>query len=510
MPEPINYMGMFPQVNPMQGLLSGIQVGSALRETGLRTQEIQQKLDQEAAAQKRLELYRTQFADYMADPKFEKLQNLRASFPEQKDAFAPLIEQMDKRQLALEQSSGVQITNALKNNNTELASKIIDESIEAAKNSGLNTMAFEQVKKAMDTDPTAALGLTQWLTMHMMTPEQQEKYAEAQKKLEDLRQSQALFPEKQAQEAIKTQKEGYETAIKAEEAEQAPVVEKAKAREQVAKAVAEEWTARYAPLMKEAGLSLNRAQISNISSQIADRSARFNLDAQKINLDMAEKLNKLSNKAANLPAPALKMVNDAAISSAASAQTAAQFGALADKMERLPSWSGYAGGAAEYLKKAAGMQNGVTELKKEYLRLRNDAVIKSLPPGPATDRDIQIFAAGFPDEDANPKVLSSFLRGMAKMQRISSKVDEAKADWVTETGGSLGRSRSEFVAGGYKVKPGQSFGEFSQSVARAIQIKEQKASTAGVRAINPPAPKVPTAKTQKIFDKADAIIYGGR
>ncbi|MFA5040003.1 MAG: hypothetical protein WC464_00015 [Bdellovibrionales bacterium] len=220
--EPINYMGMLPQVNPMQGLLSGLQAGSALRETGLRQQEIQQKLDAEKVAQARTEQYRTMFSDYMADPKFDKLLALQATFPEQEKAFKPLIEQMDKRQLAAEQAAGMQITTALKNNNVELATKILDENIEAAKNSGLDTAAFEQVKNAISADPKAALGLTQWLTMHTMTPEQQEKFAEAQKKLEDLRQSQALFPEKQAQEAIKTKKEGYEATIKQAEAKIAP------------------------------------------------------------------------------------------------------------------------------------------------------------------------------------------------------------------------------------------------------------------------------------------------
>lgn len=214
--DPINYLSQ--QMDPLGGLMSGFQAGASLQ--GLRQQQVARELElkQQQQAQDRVEQYRTMFSDYMADPKFAKLQALRATFPEQDKAFAPLIEQMDKRQLAAEQAAGIQITTALKNNNSELATKILDENIEAAKNSGLDTTAFEQVKQAVIADPRAALGITQWLTMHTMTPEQQEKFAKAQQTLEETQQSKELFPSKLRETTAKAGTAESEQAIKSVEA----------------------------------------------------------------------------------------------------------------------------------------------------------------------------------------------------------------------------------------------------------------------------------------------------
>lgn len=205
----------------------GLEIGATIRDIGIRRQAAQKQLEAENAAKERSDQYKTMLSDYMADPKFNKLQQLQVAFPEQEKAFKPLIEQMDKRQLLAEQSTGIKLTTALKNNNIDLANKILDESIEAAKNSGLDISAFEQVKGGLSNNPTSTLGLVQWLTMHTMTPEEQEKFAKAQQTLEETQQSKELFPSKLRETAAKAGTAESEAIIKGEEAKIAPLKVKA-------------------------------------------------------------------------------------------------------------------------------------------------------------------------------------------------------------------------------------------------------------------------------------------
>ena len=499
--EPINYI--IQQQNPMGSLLQGLQAGAALRQ--IREQSIAQD---EANALK--EIFKADFADYQTAPSSDKLLNMQVKYPQMAEAFKPMVAKMDAKQLESELSSTNQVLTAIKSGKPDVALSMLDAHIAAMDNSGIDSSKLKQIRSGIEANPEGAAAMIEFQMANLMGPEKYGKLVEAQGKAGEEARKATLFPEEQAQAAIKTQREGFEAVTKQAEAEAAPEKYKGEAKKASAEAIKLGIEAKFAPLIEQGKVNLNRAQISNISSQISDRSKRFNLDAQKVSLDVAEKLQKLQNKTSNLSPASLKMVNEAAVNAASSKQSAAEMEGLAKKLDTIQGWGKYAGGATEFLKSATGQQDPTTMIKKEYVRLRNNIAIKSLPPGPATDRDIEIALKGMPDEHANPKELSQFMRGMAKMQKIASKVEDAKADWITETGGSLGRSNRAFVAGGYKVKPGQSFGEFSQSVANAVAKKDFREATAGTRGLNITAPMVPSGKTKKIMDEADFILFGGK
>lgn len=508
--EPINYAGMIQsQQNPLSGLLQGLQIASALKgiSSQRKEEEYLDKAREEATQMK--EQFRTEFSNYMQKPSYDGLMALQIKFPEFADRIKPLVANIDKKQLQSDLGATYQALSAIQSGKPELALSVVDNYMKAAENSGIDTSKISQIRTAIETNPEGAA--TQLEAMAgILDPDMYKKFTESRAKSSEMMREEKLLPSKLLEAEAKAKTAGGEAIIKTAEAEYAPAQQKAKTREAEAKAISEEWTAKYAPKMKEAGLSLNRAQIANIGSMIKDRTARLNLDQQKASIDIAEKMQKLSNKASKLSAPSLKMVNDAVVNSASSKQAAQQLNTLAGKLDKINSWSGYAGSGAEFLKKSMGIQDAASAVKKEYVKLRNESVIKSLPPGSASDRDISTFMAGFPDENANPKHLASFLRGMAKAQTIAAKTEEAKADWITETGGSLGRSTSDFTAGGYKVKAGQSFGDFSASVANAVTQKKKRDEEAGTRNIGAPAPLVPTGKAKNIMSKADLIIYGGK
>jgi hypothetical protein len=159
---------------------------------------------------------------------------------------------------------------------------------------------------------------------------------------------------------------------------------------------------------------------------------------------------------APLDTDAKKIINTAVDSIISSDLLASQATNLADAFDRERPAGGWVGNAFEALKKAAGGQDKFTSLKQEYIKLRNTDVLKNLPPGVASDKDIEIALKAFPDEGANPDQISSFLRGVAKLQGYNSAVNKAKSEWVNSNG-SLGPARSVFSAGGVEVKKGQNF-----------------------------------------------------
>lgn len=160
---------------------------------------------------------------------------------------------------------------------------------------------------------------------------------------------------------------------------------------------------------------------------------------------------------------ARKLMNTSVEAAMSSDLMASQATNLADEFERAKPPAGWTGSALEWMKKAAGGQDQFTKLKQEYIKLRNTDVLKNLPPGVASDKDIEIALSAFPDESANPAQITSFLRGTAKLQQYSATVNKAKAEWVNQNG-SLGPAQVAFEAGGKEVKKGMTFWDFTKSI----------------------------------------------
>lgn len=136
---------------------------------------------------------------------------------------------------------------------------------------------------------------------------------------------------------------------------------------------------------------------------------------------------------------------------------------LATAFEKARPPTGWGGSAMEWIKKAVGGQDGFTALKQEYAKLRNSAVLKSLPPGVASERDVEVAMAAFPPDNASPDLISSFLRGSARLSKYTSAVEKAKVEWVNQNG-SLGPALGDFKAGGQTVGKGTTFDDFIGNV----------------------------------------------
>jgi len=85
--------------------------------------------------------------------------------------------------------------------------------------------------------------------------------------------------------------------------------------------------------------------------------------------------------------------------------------------------------------------------------VRNSQVVKNLPPGVASDRDIQIAMEGYPTDTTNPETMAAFLRGMAKLERYNEDFNDFAAGYVDKNNGTRG------MVDAWKARFGQSGSE---------------------------------------------------
>lgn len=407
------------QPNIAGSILGGIQAGQAL--------------GAQREAQDQARQYSTDLQTYLANPSAKGASELSVKYPKQREAYKQSWDILSKENQDQQFSSGTQAYSAIQNGKPEVALGILDKQIAAMENSGQDPENLVRIKEAVQQDPKSA-GASLALTLSSLEPERWNKIAT------ELRSSE-LAP------AI-AQKAGAE----AEEAS---------------------YKASNTPERLTLENSKTRGELRNIDSQIGERSQRLNLDRDRLQTDVELKLNELGQKATTLDDGAKKLINDAAVNSVVADQTAASMLDLAGRLEKEGGGYGAFTSASEFLKKATGNQDALTDMRKEYIRLRNTQAIKSLPPGPATDKDISLAMEGFPDPSADAGTLASFIKGMAKLNQIAAVGENAKSEWVNSVG-HLGKPKTDIEIDGVQVPAGTTFADFSKNYVG--QKSEQRAA----------------------------------
>jgi hypothetical protein len=119
---------------------------------------------------------------------------------------------------------------------------------------------------------------------------------------------------------------------------------------------------------------------------------------------------------------------------------------VADIDQAIEAGEGPAGGALstgeEAIRRFVGSPDAVSDLKIRYYRLRNSDAVANLPPGPASDPDVQLALQGWPGDNAPLKQVRSFLRGMQEMQEAAAEYHRFTADYIGDNRTTLGASRA--------------------------------------------------------------------
>ena len=208
-----------------------------------------------------------------------------------------------------------------------------------------------------------------------------------------------------------------------------------------------------------------QARGQNMSYQSA--MTGHNLAAQRLALDQQEfglKVQQAQEKAQQLidGAPKLsvnmeksieKSVND----SAASTNSADSMAALAQQFRQEKPTTGLFGNASNMFAKVTGTDTALRDLRIRQNALVNNQVLRFLPPGPATDRDVEIVRQGAPTDMDNPEVVARWLDAMSNLERRSAQFNDFKAEWMSANG-NPGQSRNGGQVLGMDVQKGESLG----------------------------------------------------
>lgn len=418
---PIDYSSMMPQVDLSKSVLSGLVSGM----------QIKQAMQQQEQAKKLQEQYRQDLQGALNNPTQETWAAMIAKYPGQREAFAKSAEIYGKERIKNESTQGMEISNALENNAPDVARAKLVEIVTARKNSGQPPGIYEQVLTAIDNGNIKGAQGAVNMALSMADPDGFQKMLQNRLKA-------ATMSADVVKAGAEAQKAGAEAQRSQLEAGQTPE-----------------------RLQLEA--AKGRAEIRNIDSQVSERANRLGLDKDKLQSEVEMKLYEFGQKTDGKVDS--KLVNDSVIASVAAGQAAGQLNDLATRLEQAGGGYGAAAKASEWFKEATGQQNYMTELRKEFVRLRNSEAMKMLPPGPATDKDIELVMKGFPSDTADARSIASFLRGMAKLNNLSSATENAKAEWVNSVG-SLGRAKRDVEVDGVKVPAGMSFIDFSKNYVR--------------------------------------------
>ena len=217
-------------------------------------------------------------------------------------------------------------------------------------------------------------------------------------------------------------------------------------------------------------------EIKEMESVIQNRANTYNLDVDKFVSEQQAKIADFKSKgtaAPTLSANSEKTLNESAMKAVVAEGTAGKMRDLATRFEELAPTAGKLGALEESLASVYGGEDPITELRKEYIRLRNASVMQNLPPGVASDKDIEIAMSGYLSETANPDTIASFLRGVAKMNDIDAAQNNATAEWISEVG-NLGKARRDIDIGGVKVAKGTTFSDFSRKYVDKFALRQRR------------------------------------
>ncbi|EHP8104418.1 phage DNA ejection protein [Escherichia coli] len=187
---------------------------------------------------------------------------------------------------------------------------------------------------------------------------------------------------------------------------------------------------------------------------------RLALDQQEFGFKMQqaqEKAQQLISEAPKLSVNMEKGIETAVNNATASSNSADSMSALAQQFRAEKPTTGLFGNAQNMFAKLTGSDTTLRDLRIRQNALVNSQVLKFLPPGPATDKDVEIVRQGAPTDMDNPETVARWLDAMANLERRNAQFNEFKAEWMSANG-NPGQSRNGGQILGLDVKKGESLG----------------------------------------------------
>lgn len=434
MAGPINYLAGPQTVLDPRNFLVGMEAGQGLLDARNAAQAQQSARQSALIAAQQAAVRDAEFAAVANAPggaSTEDLQRLMIKYPDRAEALKKTFDTLAPAEQEARKGQMLRISSAIRAGNHNVA---IDDARQLAKaygNAGRtkDATAMENVARTIEEDPEGA-GRNLDLQLAAVLGD---KFAETMTTV-DTRQADVAKAEAEA-------------AIKGTEA-------------------------KFAADKALADIGLTKAQTNGVYAKIKNDADRLGLDREKMNADVAKALSEVGK----MPPGVVKDVNDSIRAAAGAGQSSANAAALAAKFREFAgSWRsnplvGGVGAPAmmeEFFKRQFGTEDDLSSMRTQFEAFKNSDVIKSLPPGAASDKDIGLILKGWPSGTGNPEKVAEILEATARVQAKIATMKRVEGEFLARNT-YLGPAQTDMVIQGVPVKAGETF----EQVVDKISLRE--------------------------------------
>ena len=395
----------------LQALQGGLQTGLGLREASMR----QQLFDQQLAEQEKQQQFGVALKSAWESGDNRVMVDLIASNPEQLQTIQGLMGFRDQQHRQAIGNVASQLTAALDSGNVQGAAGVIQANAEPLKAMGQDPAILLQ---QLQQDPAALRKGADSLMLLTMSPDQVMAYKQ---KLED----QAI-----QRGRVQAQLRGQDIQMRGQ------------------------------------NMTANTA-----AQRLAFDQGKFGVEMQQA----AEKADELKASAPKLSVNMEKALDSAVGDAATSRSSAASMDELATRWETEKPTAGLFGSAQSTWSKMTGSDTGLRDLRIRTSQFLNSQALKYLPPGPATDRDVELAREGVPTNMDDPKLVSNWLKAQARNEKRSALFNDFRAEWISAQG-NPGQAKTGSNISGLDVQKGESF---ASAAKRYMQQAEGQVSSGG-------------------------------
>lgn len=229
----------------------------------------------------------------------------------------------------------------------------------------------------------------------------------------------------------------------------------------------------YKQKLEDQAIQRNKIQAQlrgqNMTSSTAAQRLAFDQGKFAIQMqEAADKADQLKLEAPKLSVNMEKALDSAVGDAATSRSSAASMEELASRWETEKPTAGIFGSAQSTWSKMTGSDTGLRDLRIRTSQFLNSQALKYLPPGPATDRDVELAREGVPTNMDDPSLVANWLKAQARNEQRSAAYNDFRAEWISAHG-NPGQAKSVGNISGLDVDKGESFASAAKRYMKQVE-----------------------------------------
>lgn len=224
--------------------------------------------------------------------------------------------------------------------------------------------------------------------------------------------------------------------------------------------------------VKQDDLQLRKDEFAKANSPEAQKIQSQQLAIEKQKLEVQLETLKRGGKRTDLQT---KTINDASVEARKNFSTMAKTDRLLSEIGALRGSGGTMSVMGDKFNKFLGNYDKRTVYRTKITGFINDELLKGLPPGAASQKDVEIVQSGFPPQGATEQEIKDFLKSAQQVAKDGYEYNLAKTAYLSENGGSMGNADTPIAAnygsGILEVPEGSSFDIEWEKMIKAREAK---------------------------------------